>query len=536
MEKIHIFGYFIIFLNIIICTVHGADPISMICDQTPYPDVCRSLVTTQPQYLAQESVVLEFCNKALRATLAHAQNAHAVISSMATQSLGKLAKLAWADCLELYQDTLYRLNSSMTAATHTNDDVQTRLSAAIANHQTCQNGFADFQLSQYSHALFPNNYTTLSDFSKHLKNSLAINKAAAANSNSEQWKGRRLLAGDRVFPAWVPASDRKLLESKAAATTAKANIVVAKDGSGQYKTINQAVSAAVKLSRGAKRFVIYVKRGVYKENVEIKKSMKNIMFIGDGIDATIITGSKNVQDGSTTFRSATFAVSGDGFIARGITFENTAGPQKHQAVALRSGADHSVFYSCSFKGYQDTLYVYSQRQFYRDCDIYGTVDFIFGDAVAVIQNCNIYVRKPMPNQKNTVTAQGRSDPNENTGIVVHNSRVAPSSDLRPVQRSFNTYLGRPWKQYSRTVFIKTALDGFIDPAGWLPWSGDFALKTLYYGEYMNNGAGARTSGRVKWAGYHVIRSVAEAGKFSVGNFLDGNSWLPATGLPYTSSL
>nr|GMD79588.1 pectinesterase-like [Ipomoea batatas] len=264
--------------------------------------------------------------------------------------------------------------------------------------------------------------------------------------------------------------------------------------------------------------------------------MKNIMFIGDGIDATVITGSKNVQDGSTTFRSATFAVSGDGFIARGITFENTAGPQKHQAVALRSGADHSVFYSCSFKGYQDTLYVYSQRQFYRDCDIYGTVDFIFGDAAAVIQNCNIFVRKPMPNQKNTVTAQGRSDPNENTGIVVHNSRVAPSSDLRPVQRSFNTYLGRPWKQYSRTVFIKTALDGFIDPAGWLPWSGDFALKTLYYGEYMNNGAGARTSGRVKWAGYHVIRSVAEAGKFSVGNFLDGNSWLPATGLPYTSSL
>lgn len=138
MEKIPIFGYFIIFLNFI-CIVHGADdPISMICDQTPYPDVCRSLVTTQPQYLAQENVVFEFRNKALRATLAHAQNAHAVISSMATQSLGKLAKLAWADCLELYQDTLYRLNSSMTAATHTNDDVQTRLSAAIANHQTCQ--------------------------------------------------------------------------------------------------------------------------------------------------------------------------------------------------------------------------------------------------------------------------------------------------------------------------------------------------------------------------------------------------------------
>ncbi|CBI26863.3 unnamed protein product, partial [Vitis vinifera] len=145
------------------------------------------------------------------------------------------------------------------------------------------------------------------------------------------------------------------------------------------------------------------------------------MIIGDGKDATIVTGNKNVQDGSTTFRSATFAVSGHGFIARDMTFENTAGPEKHQAVALRSSSDGSVFYGCSFKGYQDTLYVHTQRQFYRSCDVYGTVDFIFGDAVAVLQNCNIYVRRPMSNQANVITAQGRSDQNENTGISIHNS-------------------------------------------------------------------------------------------------------------------
>ncbi|KAL8533467.1 hypothetical protein ACS0TY_009745 [Phlomoides rotata] len=84
---------------------------------------------------------------------------------------------------------------------------------------------------------------------------------------------------------------------------------------------------------------------------------------------------------------------GDDFIARGITFENTAGPYKHQAMVLRSGSDFSVFYKCGFKGYQDTLYVHSQCQFYCDCDIYGTVDFIFGDATTVFQNCNIYVRR-----------------------------------------------------------------------------------------------------------------------------------------------
>ncbi|KAK4400070.1 Pectinesterase 2 [Sesamum angolense] len=230
------------------------------------------------------------------------------------------------------------------------------------------------------------------------------------------------------------------------------------------------------------------------------------------------------------------AVSGDGFIARDMTFENTAGAHKHQAVALRSGSDFSIFYRCSFKGYQDTLYVHSQRQFYRDCDIYGTIDFIFGDAVAVLQNCNIYVRKPMPNQKNTVTAQGRSDPNENTGIIIHNSYVRAFSDLRPVQDSYRSYLGRPWRKYSRTVFMKCTIEGLIDPAGWLPWSGTFGLSTLYYGEYMNTGSGASTNGRVKWPGFHVITSPAEAGKFSVGKFLAGESWITAAGVPFTAGL
>ncbi|XP_019420698.1 PREDICTED: pectinesterase 2-like [Lupinus angustifolius] len=230
------------------------------------------------------------------------------------------------------------------------------------------------------------------------------------------------------------------------------------------------------------------------------------------------------------------AVSGEGFIAKDITFENTAGPQKHQAVALRSGADHSVFYRCSFKGYQDTLYVHTQRQFYRDSDIYGTVDFIFGDAITVLQNCNIYVRKPMSNQQNTVTAQGRTDPNENTGIIIHNSRITASGDLKPIQSNFKTFLGRPWQKYSRTVILKSNLDGLVNPLGWIPWSGSFALSTLYYGEYMNIGAGANTKGRVNWVGFHVINDPSEAVKFSVGDFLNGDSWIPGSGVPFDVGL
>ncbi|KAK9726468.1 hypothetical protein RND81_05G217500 [Saponaria officinalis] len=471
----------------------------------------------------------------LKIALDHAQQVHRMISSMDFNSVNDdRARMAWKDCLDLYEDTVLQLNQTLVSSTVNSDDIQTYLSAATTNHETCKNGFHDFNLSSH---LNSSPFILTSNFSKLLTNALAIN-AAVLNSlprvrPSLNINGRKLLTKD-YLPSWISVSDRKLLQLPG--PPIKADVVVAKDGSGNFMTISEAIAASKKLRSGTNRFIIYVKKGIYNENVAITNKMKNIMVIGDGIDATIVTSNKNAQDGATTFRSATFGVSGDGFIAKGITFENTAGPQKHQAVALRAGSDFSVFYSCSFKGYQDTLYVYSKRQFYKNCDIYGTVDFIFGDAIAVLQNCNIYVRKPMSNQANTVTAQGRSDPNENTGIIIHDSIIEADSDLRPVQGSVKTYLGRPWQMYSRVVVMKSNIDRVISPAGWAQWSGDFALRTLYYGEYMNVGVGAVTSGRVKWPGYHVITSPTEAGEFTVGNFLGGDNWIPSTGVPFTSGL
>nr|GMD33158.1 probable pectinesterase/pectinesterase inhibitor 36 [Ipomoea batatas] len=325
-----------------------------------------------------------------------------------------------------------------------------------------------------------------------------------------------------------------MLDSWSSASS-KANIVVAQDGSGNYKTINEAVSALSTMGNGGeRRVVVYVKAGVYNERVEIERGMKNVMLVGDGMDRTIITGNRNVQDGSTTFGSATFRVSGDGFWARDVTFENTAGPEKHQAVAVAVASDHAVFYRCSMKGYQDTLYVHSLRQFYRDCHIYGTIDFIFGNAAAVLQNCNIFVKKPMDHQSNLITAQGRDDPNENTGISILNSRVIPTPELSGA--GVKSFLGRPWRKYSRTVFIKSDLDGLIDPKGWMEWSGDFALSTLYYGEYMNSGAGASTGKRVNWPGLHLLRQAEEASPFCVRNFIQGDSWIPESGVPFGSQL
>ncbi|KAG7557886.1 Pectin lyase fold/virulence factor [Arabidopsis suecica] len=261
-----------------------------------------------------------------------------------------------------------------------------------------------------------------------------------------------------------------------------------------------------------------------------------IMFIGDGIGRTVIKANRSYADGWTAFHSATVGVRGSGFIAKDLSFVNYAGLANHQAVALRSSSDLSAYYRCSFESYQDTLYVHSHKQFYRECDIYGTVDFIFGDASVVFQNCSLYARRPNPNQKIIYTAQGRENSSQPTGISIISSRILAAPDLIPVQANFKAYLGRPWQLYSRTVIMKSFIGDLVDPAGWLKWKDDFALETLYYGEYMNEGPGSNMTNRVQWPGFKRIETVEEATQFSVGPFIEGNKWLNSTGIPFTIDL
>ncbi|KAI3693272.1 hypothetical protein L6452_33105 [Arctium lappa] len=513
-----IFPFLVTLISCIIFSgVHGytKSEISSWCGQTPHPESCEYFLVAGNQDSGPVNQKPDFLKALLKITLDRAEHAESNTKGLGTKCRNKLEKAAWEDCIELYENTIERINMTIDPRrTCSQYEMQTWLSTALTNLETCRAGFEELGVGGYLLPLMKNNVSAL------ISNTLAMNKGGSPPSSYRNG-----------FPSWVKPGDRKLLQSSNPGS--QANIVVAQDGSGNYKTVGEAVAAAGKRS-GSGRYVIYVKAGTYNENIEIGTKLKNIMLVGDGIGKTIITGSKSVGGGATTFKSATVAVVGDGFIGRGITVRNTAGPQNHQAVALRSGSDLSVFYQCSFEGYQDTLYVHSDRQFYRECDIYGTVDFIFGNAAVVLQNCNIYARKP-PNRTNTVTAQGRTDPNQNTGISIHNCRVTAASDLKGAA-GVKTYLGRPWKQYSRTVFMKSNLDSIIDPAGWMPWSGNFALDTLYYGEYMNTGPGSSTANRVKWKGYRVITSGTEAARFTVGNFIAGGSWLPATNVPFTSGL
>ncbi|PON47275.1 Pectinesterase inhibitor domain containing protein [Parasponia andersonii] len=443
-----------------------------------------------------------------------------------TQLPGFVASLAFRDCDKLYDESETRLSRLVSAEiTYTADDALTWLSGVLANHRTCLEGLAEKglvegpQLAQY--------------FVHSQKLKASLGEALASYSNKKETsKGKRLITR-RPGQKSNPSTNGGVLVSWNPATS-KADFVVAKDGSGTHKTINDAVAALASMGHGqTQRAIIYVKSGVYNEKVEIEGNLRNVMFVGDGMSKTIVTGNRNVPDGATTLSSATFGISGDGFWARDITFENTAGPQKHQAVALRVSSDQAVFYRCGIRGYQDTLYAHSLRQFYRDCHIYGTIDFIFGDAPAVLQNCDIFVRRPMAHQANMITAQGRDNPNENTGLSFHNSRVRAAHEFESVKSSFSTYLGRPWKKYSRTVFLKTDLDGLVDPKGWTEWRGNFAVKTLFYGEYMNTGRGASTARRVSWPGFHVLISPQQASPFTVGSFIQGRSWIPDTGVPFT---
>ncbi|KAJ9537647.1 hypothetical protein OSB04_030380 [Centaurea solstitialis] len=506
------------------------------CSITLHPHLCYSMFSNIPhQNLKTPHDIVKV---ALNRTKDTVQRNYFTINKLIIRhNLTRREKIAIHDCLEMVVGTLGQLEKVIgyvdkyppakgIPRRHVYD-ILTFMSTTLTNQETCIDGFShDTHEKHFRDSIIEGELHA----GKLCSNSLAIIKNLTNTDMKGEGKGEkgRKLVGK--WPKWLSAGDRRLLQSG----NVTANVVVAADGSGDFTTVSAAVAAAP--SGSSSRYVIRIAAGVYRENVEIPRKKTNLMFLGSGRTSTIITASRSVAGGSTTFNSATVAAVGDGFLARDLTFENTAGPSGEQAVALRVGSDLSAFYQCDMIAHQDTLYVHSNRQFYINCYIVGTVDFIFGNAAAVLQDCDIQARRPNPNQKNMVTAQGRSDPNQNTGIVIQKSRIGATSDLIPVQSSFPTYLGRPWREYSRTVVMQSTISDVIVPEGWYPWEGDFALNTLYYGEYQNTGAGADTSNRVTWRGYRVITSTTEAQGFTAGSFIGGGNWLAGTGFPFSLSL
>ncbi|KAG5586707.1 hypothetical protein H5410_047141 [Solanum commersonii] len=278
------------------------------------------------------------------------------------------------------------------------------------------------------------------------------------------------------------------------------NAVVSKDGTENFNTIAGAILAAP--NHSVKSFFIKIKKGTYQEYIRVDKKKTNIVLIGEGMDTTIITVNRSFVDDNKTYDTAIVGkVLGNGFTAQDLTIRNSAGPIKHQAVTLRVEADSASFYKCRFNGYQDTLYVKRQHQYYRNCEIYGTIDFICGDAATLFQNCLFVARVPLFKQYNTITAQQREHEDSTTEIVLQYCSIKASQHLSNV----TTFFGRPWGKFSRTV-------------EWIESS--IVSRRSSYLEYKNRGPGAVTKGCVTWASVTTNPNIAL--NFTIRNFINGD--------------
>jgi pectinesterase len=304
-------------------------------------------------------------------------------------------------------------------------------------------------------------------------------------------------------------------------------IRVAQDGSGNFTTIQAAVNSVRDL--GQWRVKIRIKKGVYHEKLVIPSWKTKISLIGEDKEQTVITnndfsgkaypGGRDAfgNDKFSTYTSYTVLVQGDDFTAENLTIENTAG-RVGQAVAFHVEGDRCAIINCRLSGNQDTLYAATEgsRQYYKDCDIEGTTDFIFGEATVVFDNCKI---KSLANSYITAAATAVRQP---FGFVLINCKLIAADGVDKV------FLGRPWRPYAKTVFLNSVFGKHIVPGGWNPWKGDAMFKdkelTAYYAEYGNTGAGALTTSRVPWS---KSLSKKEAKKYTLKNILGGkDNWQP----------
>ena len=297
---------------------------------------------------------------------------------------------------------------------------------------------------------------------------------------------------------------------------------VAQDGSGDFKTIQEAVNAV--RDHSERKAFIHIKNGIYKEKLVIPAWKKNISLVGESKEGTIVTGSdysgKDFPGADftqnkkfSTYTSYTVLFQANDCTLQNLTIENTAG-KVGQAVALATEADRIEVYNCNILGNQDTLYTSKDgRNYFRNCLISGTTDFIFGETTVIFQDCVI---KSLADSYITAASTTKD---QSFGFVFLNCKLVASPEATRV------YLGRPWRPYCKTVFIDTEMGKHILKAGWDPWKGDKMFpdkeKTTFYAEYNSTGPGASPQHRVSWS-KQLAKSERE--KYTLKNIF--GDWIP----------
>ena len=306
----------------------------------------------------------------------------------------------------------------------------------------------------------------------------------------------------------------------ACVTMAQTNFTVAADGTGQFKTVQEAINAVPQTTRFDNPAIIHVKPGVYKELIYVQHEKRFVHLVGEDPEKTILTYNLNANmigaDGKPigTFRTPSTFIDADDFTVENITFENTAGPVG-QALAIRVEGDRVVFRHCRFLGWQDTILINRGRQYFENCYITGHVDFIFGAATAWFENCHIHILRD-----GYITAAS-TPPQQPFGFVFSHTRITSESPTA------KTYLGRPWRPYASTIFLNTEMSDVVRPEGWNNWSQPDREQTSRYAEYGSSGAGAKPNDRVKWA---KQLTEAAAKVITLQGVLSGSdNWNPKTG-------
>ena len=269
-------------------------------------------------------------------------------------------------------------------------------------------------------------------------------------------------------------------------------IIVAQDGTGNYSSVQSAFNAVPYNNR--KPITIFIKKGIYKEKLHLDSSKKFVTLIGEDKFNTVLTyddhTGKITPSGDTinTRTSWSFLISADDFTAKNISFQNDAGFTAGQAVAVESDGDKASFFNCRFVGFQDVLFTNSDRsrQYYKNCYIEGTTDFIFGSSTVWFEQCHIHSKK---NSHVTAAATPKEHP---FGYVFSDCVLTGDSTLH------NVSLGRPWRPYASVVYIHCYIGQHIMPQGWANWNQTENYKTARYAEYQNYGPGAATAQRVAW--------------------------------------
>ncbi|HTL08961.1 MAG TPA: pectinesterase family protein [Chitinophagaceae bacterium] len=262
---------------------------------------------------------------------------------------------------------------------------------------------------------------------------------------------------------------------------------VAKDGTGDFTYIQDAINAMRVYPLAP--ITLYIKNGVYNEKIELPATNTDVSFIGESVDKTIITFNDYSGRGKlNTFTSYTARISGNRFMAANISFVNAAGPVG-QAVALYVDADKAVFKNCRFIGHQDTIFAGGElaRQYFEDCYIEGTTDFIFGPATALFLRCTVHCKA------NSFITAANTPAGKKYGFVWMDCTITADSNVTKL------WLGRPWRAYAKTVFIRCNLPAAIAPEGWDNWGNKANEQTAYYAEYKCNSAGSNTMNRATWS-------------------------------------